>query len=115
VSKELYFCRFEEADGLRFCVECCEGINCSNLGELPDKTRGCLGYNKTREEAGIAGVNPMRESCKNVYCWEGRVVNGIRMDSPKILKMTYGEIKKRPVGEYRMDTIVKQVLVNFKK
>ncbi len=113
MSKEAYFCRFEEY----WCVECCEGRECCNLGKLPDNTRGCLGYNvKSGEESEKTGDIPIPDFCKSFYCWERRIVNGTKIDTPEMLKKTYEAIKKRPVGEYKMDAdIIKPMLANLKK
>jgi hypothetical protein len=109
MPKEYYFCRFEEYS----CVECCEGRKCVNLGELPDKTRGCLGYDV--EKAKAAGIPPITDFCKNLYCWKGRVVDGVKLDTPEMLEMTLKEIRKKPVGEFRMDPdIVKPLIKNLK-
>jgi hypothetical protein len=109
MSKEYYFCRFEGHS----CVECCAGKRCANLGELPDKTRGCLGYNIEKYIEG--GPLPMINSCKSFYCWKGRIVDGVKLDTPEILEMTLKEIRKRPVGEFQMDSdIVKPMLKNLK-
>lgn len=113
MSKEFSFCRF---DGY-WCVECCEVRPCCNFGELPDKTRGCLGYDvKSKEEAEIAGVFMKLDTCEKFNCLEGRVVNGIKIDTPEISKKIYEAIKKRSAGEYRMDTdIIKPMLANLRK
>jgi hypothetical protein len=61
-------------------------------------------------------VPPITEFCKKFRCWEGRIVDGVRLDTREMLEKTYGEIKKRPIGEFKMDPdIVKPMIASLRK
>lgn len=104
MTKEYYFCRIKDDSGLRWCVECCEGRHCPNLGDLQDNTRGCLGYGMNIKEAKKAEGVSQPGFCKDFYCWEGRIIDGVKLDTPKALEETYELIKNRPPGEFKMDS-----------
>jgi hypothetical protein len=111
MSKEFYFCRFEGYS----CVECCEAKRCGNLSELKDGTRGCPGYFiKPGDKA--EGAFPILDSCKMYDCLDGMSSKGVAFDTPEMINKIRDEIKKRPVGEYKMHKdIIKPILAELTK
>ena len=94
MSKEISLCRPDES---HWCVECCEGRGCSNLGSLPDGTRGCKGY---KERTDLGGFRQLL-SCQTIYCWS--------IYAPEEVKSIQKAIAREPAGEFKIGPILREL------
>lgn len=96
MPKEVPFCR---PDSFHWCVECCEGRRCFNLGVLPDGTRGCLGYRGRRDLGGFSQLS----SCQDLDCLK------IDLYHPEIATQISQAIVQLPVGEFKLSAVLKKL------
>ena len=94
-EEQINFCR---PDKLHYCIDCCQGIKCCNLGTLPDNTEGCLGHHTLDKPLGFN----QRGSCKNLkICISDEKMK----DREKIIKL----ISQLPPGKYNLQDILNKV------
>lgn len=95
MSSEISICR---PDSEHWCVECCQGRRCSNLGRLPDGTRGCLGHGG-REDLGF----PKPPFCQEVNCLREEYSS----DAETIGRICQ-EVARMPPGEFKMSEVLER-------
>jgi len=97
MSQEIFLCR---PDSKHWCVECCEGRSCSNLGELPDRTRGCLGYGGRQGKGGL----PQTPFCQEFNCLKGEYSSDLGTTG-RIRQ----EIAQMPPGKFKMGMVLRKL------
>lgn len=93
--------------GSHWCTECCEGMSCSNLGELPDDSWGCLGHALDKPEEmmtpdGLVLITPQPKYCRMVSC-EDDLPDEVTKDS------VIQAIQSLPPGEFCMSMVVQSI------
>jgi len=96
-------CRID--GGKYWCTECCEGRNCCDLGNLPDGSWGCLGWNLKRVRTvntvdGPIEAMPQPDFCKDVNCVELMGLNASEV---------MNQIRKGPPGEFFMSIVADEI------
>lgn len=79
--------------GEHWCTDCCKGRNCSNLGDLSDGSRGCLGHSTINS----SGAPSQPQLCVDFSCLD---FYDIDPDQAKEL------IQSLPPGEFSMQNIL---------
>lgn len=99
-ERTMGLCRVD--NGAHWCAECCDGRNCPSLGNLPDGSWGCLGWNlkkKTILETpdGAVEAVPQPKMCRDMDCLQG---SGLTSDE------AIKRIRALPAGEFFMSQII---------
>lgn len=94
-KEQINLCR---PDKLHYCISCCLGRKCPNLGTLPDNTEGCLGHHTLDKLLGFKQLEP----CKKLKtCISDEKIK----DYEKIIEL----ISKLPPGKFDLQDILKNV------
>ena len=96
------FCR---PDANHYCVECCNRSDrgCSNLGVLPNGTRGCLGHASLDKP--LADVFPQLPSCRDLStCFSKEIAT-----NPEKILLIKNAITTLPPGEFKMGKVLQDV------
>lgn len=90
------------SDQEHYCVECCPK-DCCLLGELIDKTKGCLGHNSSKgKDDKNKSELPQRQICIAFNCLEGTASKDSNLRL-QVIKT----IKGMPAGEFKMSKVLK--------
>lgn len=91
-------------DSNHWCIECCEGVDCGLLDQLPDGSLGCLGHDLPEGQVktvstsgGTKRIYPQSPVCRTYDCLSGKSI-----DKEELRR----KISQLPPGEFRMSKLI---------